>query len=150
MVVKGSCNCGRIRVTMDNPTPSGGGVMICYCLNCRKQSGAAGTYVVVVENKDMVLTGSPKKFLDTNTACGRPLDRYFCYNCGCPIMYRSETVLPGKSLLMFGLFEDIPKPVAEVWTKRRPEWISATSEVLQYVTDIPDDVSGEEAKKLGW
>ncbi|GLA89356.1 hypothetical protein AtubIFM56815_003831 [Aspergillus tubingensis] len=50
---------------------------------------------------------------------------------------------------MFGLFEDIPKPVAEVWTKRRPEWISATSEVLQYVTDIPDDVSGEEAKKLG-
>ncbi|GLA62068.1 hypothetical protein AtubIFM54640_002606 [Aspergillus tubingensis] len=141
MVVKGSCNCGRIRVTMDNPTPSGGGVMICYCLNCRKQSGAAGTYVVVVENKDMVLTGSPKKFLDTNTACGRPLDRYFCYNCGCPIMYR---------ILMFGLFEDIPKPVAEVWTKRRPEWIPATSEVLQYVTDIPDDVSGEEAKKLGW
>lgn len=54
------------------------------------------------------------------------------------------------AVLMFGLFEDIPKPVAEVWTKRRPEWISATSEVLQYVTDIPDDVSGEEAKKLGW
>lgn len=55
-----------------------------------------------------------------------------------------------QAVLMFGLFDDIPKPVAEVWTKRRPEWISATSEVLQYVTDIPDDVSGEEAKKLGW
>ncbi|GKZ36804.1 hypothetical protein AbraIFM66950_008036 [Aspergillus brasiliensis] len=65
-------------------------------------------------------------------------------------MYRSEAVLPGKSLLMFGLFDEIPKPVAEVWTKRRPEWVSQVPEVLQYVTDIPDDVSGEEAQKLGW
>lgn len=51
---------------------------------------------------------------------------------------------------MFGLFDDIPKPVAEVWTKRRPEWMVEVPDVLQYVTDIPDDVSGEEAKKLGW
>ncbi|PYH87690.1 hypothetical protein BO71DRAFT_436480 [Aspergillus ellipticus CBS 707.79] len=150
MPFEGACNCGAIRVSMDNPTPSGGGICVCYCLNCRKQSGSTGSYVVVVENKDMVLTGTPKMYLDKNTACGRPLDRYFCETCGCPIMYRSETVLPAKSLLMLGLFDHIPKPVAEVWTKRRPEWVEGIDEVLQYHGDIPDDVSGEEAKKLGW
>lgn len=65
-------------------------------------------------------------------------------------LVRVSSVKLTRIVLMFGLFDDIPKPVAEVWTKRRPEWMVEVPEVLQYVTDIPDDVSGEEAKKLGW
>ncbi|PYH85269.1 hypothetical protein BO82DRAFT_429295 [Aspergillus uvarum CBS 121591] len=148
--VEGSCNCGAVTIIVTNPTRLNQGVMVCYCVNCRKQSGAAGTYVVVIEDKDQVVKGSPKKYVDTNTNCGRSLDRYFCDTCGCPIMYRSESVLPGKSLLMLGIFPEIPKPVAEVWTKRRPDWLSPHIDVLQYHMDIPDDVSGEEAQRLGW
>lgn len=51
---------------------------------------------------------------------------------------------------MLGLFPKIPKPVAEVWTKRRPDWFAGITDILQYEGDIPDNVSGEEAQRLGW
>lgn len=76
---------------------------------------------MTLADEDFEVSGTPKSYYDKKTDSGTPLHRYFCGECGSPIM--SVTPLaPGKAFVKMGLFEKIPAPVVEVYTRNRDEW----------------------------
>jgi len=40
MPLQGSCNCGSIQVTIQDPPADKSVSIFCHCTNCRRQSGA--------------------------------------------------------------------------------------------------------------
>jgi hypothetical protein len=54
----------------------------CHCANCRRQSGATGSYVMTLKDGDFEVEGKPKDYLDKKTDSGTPLHRWFCGDCG--------------------------------------------------------------------
>lgn len=82
----GNCLCGSVKVTIhDRELFTKRRGHLCHCANCRK---VAGSYVasnliieeekVEIEDRDGTLT----KYVDTDTASGNALGRYFCSRCG--------------------------------------------------------------------
>lgn len=84
--MSGSCLCGSIRVTINDPdlfTRRRG--HLCHCANCRKVSGSYVAANLIIEEEKVGIEdarGTLKKYVDTATGSGRPLDRYFCGECG--------------------------------------------------------------------
>jgi hypothetical protein len=86
---------------------------------------------MLVDDKDFEVTGTPKDYYDKKTDSGTPLHRYFCGDCGSPIMSVTPHV-PGKSFVKMGLFKEIPAPAVEVYTKNRDKWEPALPNVAQF------------------
>lgn len=94
------------------------------------QSGARGSYVMTLSDSDFEVSGQPKAYLDKKTDSGTALQRFFCGECGSPIMSVTPLV-KGKSFIKMGLFPKIPAPAAEVYTKNRDEWEPALPNAAQ-------------------
>lgn len=84
--IAGECLCGNIKVTIVNKPDlfkKRNGHQ-CFCSNCRKFSGCAGSNNMVIE-QEHVQVSDPKKFLktyeDSNTGSGLMTPRSFCGNC---------------------------------------------------------------------
>ncbi|KAF2172513.1 hypothetical protein M409DRAFT_17746 [Zasmidium cellare ATCC 36951] len=82
----GECLCGNIKVTIINKPKlfeERNGHQ-CFCSNCRKFSGCAGSNNMVIEQEN-VRVSDPKGFLktyeDSNTGSGKMTPRSFCGNC---------------------------------------------------------------------
>lgn len=82
MPLKGECNCGAIKVTIADQPPESSGSILCHCLNCRKQGGALGTFIMAIKDEDLTVEGEPKMYLDTKADSGKDLKRWFCGTCG--------------------------------------------------------------------
>ena len=82
MPMHGQCNCEAIKVTIQDQSDASAATVYCHCANCRRQSGAVGTCVFVVDEKDAKIEGPLKDYLDKNTTSGTPMNRYFCGECG--------------------------------------------------------------------
>jgi hypothetical protein len=82
MPLAGHCNCGAIKVTILDQGLDGAHPSFCHCTNCRRQSGATGSYVMLVDDANFKLEGIPKDYLDMKTDSGTPMHRYFCGDCG--------------------------------------------------------------------
>lgn len=96
--MQGHCNCEAIKVTIADDLPAeSNNSIFCHCTNCRRQSGALGTYVMIVDDKDVTVTGEPKDYLDMKADSGTPLHRWFCGTCGSPVMSTSELFAGKKS-----------------------------------------------------
>lgn len=79
--MQGHCNCRAITVTIPD-SHAQSGTVFCGCLNCRRQSGAVGTFLCVVDRNDVKIEGEPKGYLDKDTDSGTELTRWFCGDCG--------------------------------------------------------------------
>lgn len=82
MPLNGECNCGGIKVTVADQPPESAGSILCHCSNCRRQSGAHGTFVMLVKDDDITIEGQPKVYMDMKADSGKPLERHFCGECG--------------------------------------------------------------------
>lgn len=125
MPLHGHCNCNAIKVTiLDQPSGADHATVYCHCSTCRRQSGASGTYVIAVD-EDLVKIDDPqgvqKTWKDLLTDSGTPLDRQFCGTCGCPITSITP-LLPGKTIVKMGLFDEVPKAIFEQYTKNKQNW----------------------------
>jgi hypothetical protein len=84
--IAGTCLCGSILVTINDPdlfTRRRG--HLCHCANCRKVAGSYVAANLVIEEEKVRIEdrqGTLKKFVDTQTGSGTPLDRFFCGVCG--------------------------------------------------------------------
>ncbi|KIW02655.1 uncharacterized protein PV09_06093 [Verruconis gallopava] len=130
MPLSGHCNCGAITVTISDKGLEGARSGVCHCRNCRRQSGSVSSVVMLMDDNDFKVEGSPKSYLDTKTDSGTPLHRYFCGECGSPVMSVTPLVA-GKSFLKMGLFDKIPEPAAEVYCKNREPWETPITNTAQ-------------------
>ncbi|KIW38061.1 uncharacterized protein PV06_10032 [Exophiala oligosperma] len=121
MPPQGQCNCGAISVFIKNDEAVKSTGTYCHCIPCRRQSGALGTYVTVISDEDVEVTGTPKAYQDTATDSGVTMQRWFCPNCGSPIMSTTPRA-PGVKFIKMGLFDEIQRPVAEVYCKNKSDW----------------------------
>lgn len=118
----GQCLCGEIKYELSNP-PSMSGV--CHCKNCQRQAGSAFSTISAVAQADFSLSsGKPKLYLDSDTATGNTVQRFFCANCGSPIY----SALSGQADVIYlksGTLDDTGdfSPQFNVWCDSKQSWV---------------------------
>jgi hypothetical protein len=128
--ITGSCLCGAIRFTISAPINE---LRACYCTNCQKASGAAGSVNVVVPSSGFTLAqGTPKRYSGIADS-GRTLHRYFCGDCGSPI-YSQRATAPDTLVVRAGTLENAGelKITASIWTKSARPWAHIEPESKQH------------------
>ena len=116
----GSCLCGAIRYTVDQPITE---LRACHCTNCQKASGAGGTVNAVIPSAVFkLLKGTPKRY-SAHADSGRLLHRFFCGDCGSQL-YSQREESPQTMVLRAGTLDqrDGMKITANIWTKSARPW----------------------------
>jgi hypothetical protein len=109
--MKGSCHCRAIQFEVSGE-PNWLGA--CYCVDCRKVSGAP--YLSFAWFNQVTFTkGTPKKYQSSEKA-----SRTFCDNCGASIAWISGEH-SDKLFLCVGLFDEPEKlaPQKHIFTEQR-------------------------------
>ncbi|RDW62087.1 hypothetical protein BP6252_11520 [Coleophoma cylindrospora] len=127
--VNGACNCGAVQISIpeaDFPKES----LLCHCLNCKASGSALASLNLVIPASSVKMEkGQPKKYLETEGASGKPLDRWFCGDCGSPC-FSISSAMPEISFVKSGLFmkefkktgRTMPAPAKEGWWRNHEEW----------------------------
>ncbi|KAL4958551.1 Mss4-like protein [Aspergillus filifer] len=121
----GTCSCGSVRITLNDPslwTKQPG--RLCHSANGRKVSGSYNPSNLDIEESKTHIEDPRrvlKMYFDLDIMSGRQVDRYFCSNCGCPIMSRTA-LLPGRVILNMGLSSRIPPSGMGAFELQRHPW----------------------------
>jgi hypothetical protein len=123
--MEGGCHCGAIRF---NATSSPFWVGACYCVDCRKISGAP--YVVYAGYKKEevhILKGTPKQYSSSENVW-----RSFCESCGSPFSYTYKNS-SDKIFMYIGAFDDpsVFKLQKHIWTSQKLPWITINDDLPQ-------------------
>lgn len=124
--MEGGCHCGAIRFKVSEP-PFWVGA--CYCVDCRKISGAP--YVVYADYKmeDIhILKGTPKSYSSSEN-----VQRSFCEACGSPISYVYKNSSKSHIFLYVGVFDDTSefKIQEHIWTSQKLPWVIINDDLPQ-------------------
>lgn len=124
----GSCLCGEIRYTFDEPIY---GCVHCHCESCRKATGSPMTTFVGVHDGTWRWLGKEPAVYRSSPG----VRRYFCASCGSPIAYISESLTNRMHFYAAGL--DNPNAV-------EPEGHSFRAEKLSWLhlADTLPDLTG--------
>lgn len=104
-IYNGSCACGELHFKANGESE---GAVVCYCLDCRKNSGHVGQIMGTYSTENVEIEDSGDnlgRYTFTNTASGKPKEKLFCKNCGCTILTLLEAY-PGKTFVRTTLFDD--------------------------------------------
>lgn len=117
---EGGCNCGNLRYEIRGEPQA---VVVCHCLNCQRQSGAAFSVNLIVTNDQFTFKGEPKIYADHDTESGKPVHRHFCGDCGSPILSLSD-LSPDISVVKAGSLDERTgfEPQAQCWTDTAFSW----------------------------
>jgi len=122
----GGCLCGAIRF---RATGEPSHVTICYCTQCRRQTGSPmvvfPTYPL---DRFELLEGRPGTIRVSDFAT-----RQFCRDCGSPLSWRRDGS-PALDLFL-GTFDEpehMPQPSDQLWTQHRISWIHPHPEITAY------------------
>lgn len=124
----GSCLCKKITFKVTGPDVN---CAVCHCTNCRRNNGSTYSVKAWFPDKRFKFTSGEellKQHDDSDTNTGGVVNRWFCSNCGSPLLTRSFRV-PGVAIINVGLFDETWdwKIDFEQWRKSR----------LGFVEDIP-------------
>jgi hypothetical protein len=120
---EGGCLCGAIRFrAAGDPIRTS----ICYCTQCRRQTGAAMPAFAVFSVRAVeVVRGAPAGFAASDKA-----ERQFCPSCGSPLFWR------GKNDDHLDIFlgsldapESLPVPKRQIWARHRLPWVTDVSAI---------------------
>lgn len=123
--MEGGCHCKSIRLKVEsNPFWVGA----CYCIDCRKISGApylvwAGYKAEKVE----ITKGSPKIYSSSDK-----VNLSFCENCGSRISYQYKNDTE-KIFIPVGIFDDASnfKIKKHIWVSQKLPWIHISDDLPQ-------------------
>jgi hypothetical protein len=138
MRLDGSCQCGKVKFTVDSETPYP--FMVCYCSICRKTTGAL-TCNIMAKRDTLKVTGA--KHLRCHHAVirrksKRPVrsegERWFCAECGSHLYLLDdrwpEGVWPNAAAI------DTPLPVppehVQLMLRYRPAWVPTVPDGPRY------------------
>lgn len=122
---QGSCLCGSIHYEINGGIGDG---FYCHCKRCRKASGSAFASNAIISAADFkVVKGQQylKKYSSPETG----LDRFFCLNCGSPLL--SKRPATGMTAIRLGSIDsDLSKgPKAHIFIGSKAGWHEITDEL---------------------
>ena len=124
--MEGGCHCKSIRFKTEKDAFWVGA---CYCIDCRKISGAP--YVVWAgyeTNLVNILRGNPKIYKSSEL-----VNRSFCENCGSPFSYQYIDKQE-KIFIPVGIFDK-----AEAFELKKHIWVSQKLPWVHITDDLPQE-----------
>ena len=114
-MLEGGCHCGAIRYT------AGGEPFhqtVCYCVDCRRSSGAVSVAWFSVQRRDFRWVGTPAAYRSS-----RHGTRRFCSNCGTSLTFENDTLPDELDIAIATLDEpDLVQPQNRTFVSQRPSW----------------------------
>ena len=131
-VAEGGCRCGAVRLRA-----SGGPftVVYCYCVDCRRSSGAPVSLFAGYETGRVDLDREATRSYSSS----RGVIRSFCAACGTPVSYEDRR-LEGEIYLHVGIFDDPERfePEAHNWVSQKPLWLKISDDLPRHLqSSIP-------------
>lgn len=121
----GGCHCKAIRFkTEKDPFWVGA----CYCIDCRKISGAPYIVWAGYETEAVkIIQGIPKKY-----SSSEQVHRSFCEYCSSPFAYQYKNKTE-KIFIPIGIFDNAEnfKLEKHIWTSQKLSWVHITDDVPQ-------------------
>ena len=132
--IEGGCLCNAIRYTSAAEPLA---TVICNCVNCQKQTGAAYSLNIVLPKGALDVQGEMTTYVDTGDS-GKPLDRNFCARCGSAISSEPSAV-DTITVLKAGTLDDTSwvKPVMEIYCDSAQAWTRAPVEMQAHPKMMP-------------
>src|ERR1700744_6443891 len=119
---QGGCLSGAVRYEFEaEPLMTA----ICHCRNCQKQAGSAFSVIMGLPADALRLRGETLAVnQDTVEESGKPVQCYFCRNCGSPIKSEGATA-PGLVFIKAGTLDDIAwlTPQMAIWCHSAQPWV---------------------------
>lgn len=126
-MVTGGCRCGNIRFEADGEIAHHA---ICHCSDCQMGSGAPMVAWIAFKKDSFTVTkGEPSSF----SGWGKSI-RQFCGNCGTPMFFFNEDMLPGiVDIQTVTLDEpDAHEPGAQVQVADRRKWMTKLADMPEF------------------
>ena len=132
--IEGGCLCGLIRYKSEAEPLA---TVICNCINCQKQTGAAYSLNVILPRGSLDVQGEITTYLDTGDS-GQPLERNFCGRCGSAISSEPSAV-GAITVLKAGTLDDTSwvKPVMEIYCDSAQAWTREQVEMQSHPKMMP-------------
>lgn len=130
---KGSCLCGTVRYEIDGEIT---GAVFCHCQRCRKAGGSAfAANAPVIESNFKIVQGA-EVFKVFSTPAG--VHRYFCSNCGSPIISKRDAA-PGFVRLRLGTLDTplMNGPTERIFVDSKAEWDQIFDSLPQHAERAP-------------
>jgi len=122
----GGCLCGAVRYRLTGD-PIGGN--ICYCTQCRRQTGSPmAAFVTYPRASFELLSGKLASFRASSFAT-----REFCPGCGSPLTWKRDG-RDDMDVFLGSLDEPerMPKPPRQLWTQHRLPWVPVMPEIRDF------------------
>ena len=118
--ISGGCLCGKIRYSTDAAPKF---VSLCHCRDCQKFTGSAFAAVIALPKAAVAVTGTMKGFSKRGDS-GKPIERFFCPDCGTSLMDEAETVA-GLVMIFAGTLDDPSwvKPTSQIYCASAQPWL---------------------------
>jgi len=116
--LRGGCLCGAVRYAVRG-TPLA--VAYCHCSMCRRSAGAPVTaWALFTADAYTIEAGEPRVHASSPGA-----ERRFCGQCGTPLTFTSDTLMPGLVDITVGSLDDPERlpPAMHIWESRRIGWV---------------------------
>ena len=126
-MLHGQCHCGAVQFeTPDAPVHSS----VCYCNDCRKQSGAPLVAWAMFPEAEVAVQGEPIVYQSSQG--GR---RSFCGKCGSGLFFTNEPLSNmGMKQVRIAALDDPSAiaPVVQVQTAERVEWVETIANLPSF------------------
>jgi hypothetical protein len=126
-MLRGRCHCGNIRFEApDDPIHS----TLCYCNDCRRQSGAPVLAWAMFPKASISIEGKPSVYHSSET--GR---RSFCSACGTGLFFTNGQLdQMGMVQVRIAAFDDpnAVGPKMQVQTAERPVWMASINALASF------------------
>lgn len=124
----GGCLCGKVHFEIIGGIHN---IIYCHCSHCRKAQGSAFAANGYVNINKFRFTQGENELTGYESTPGQT--KYFCKNCGSPIM--SKTVSkPDKVRIRLGTIETdiIERPIGHIFVTSKANWEQIEDDLPQY------------------
>ncbi len=134
MTATGRCLCGKIKYEIEGDPAV---TAVCHCTSCQRQSGAAFSVNLMIQEGQLSLDGDLETFEETADS-GNKVYRRFCGTCGSPILSALEG-MPGMVAIKSGTLDDTSglQPAVQVWCDSKQDWVQMPDGVPAFATSPP-------------
>lgn len=130
---KGGCLCGKVRFEIMGEIKS---IIMCHCSQCRKAQGSAFATNGIVDVDNFTFVSGEDELTSYETSPGKK--RYFCKQCGSPILSRIKSVPATVRVRLGTISSDIAeRPVAHIFASSKANWEDIEDDIPQFETYEP-------------